>query len=312
MKVIIQIPAYNEEDTIGLTLSHLPKTLSGVDTVEWLVINDGSRDRTVEQAKAHGAHHVVDLVKNQGLARAFMAGVEECLRQGADIIVNTDADNQYDARDIEKLIQPILAGEAEIVIGERPIDSTEHFSFLKKKLQKLGSYVMRRISNTSVPDAPSGFRAVSRSAALKLNVFNSYTYTLEMIIQAGKRGIAITSVPIRTNAFIRPSRLMKSIPHYIRQSLITMFRILHTYRPLHFFLTVGGIFIALGFILGLRWVIFFMGEPASHIPSLILTAILLLIGIQLCIFGFVADLISVNRKILEDIQFKIRDIYFRK
>jgi len=311
MKVIIQIPAYNEEETLGLTLSKLPKTLPGIEHVEWLVIDDGSRDNTVSVAKQYGAHHVSSSIQNQGLAKTFTRGIEECLKLGADIIVNTDADNQYCADDIEKLIQPILEKKADIVIGTRPIQTTSHFSPVKKWLQALGSLMIRVISNTDINDAPSGFRAISRKAALELNIFNSYTYTLEMIIQAGKKGIAITCVPIRTNKDERPSRLVKSIPSYIKRSIITMIRIFNTYRPLSFFLTVSALPLFVGFCLGIRWVILFMGKgQALHLPSLIFAAILILIGAQIFFFGLMADLISVNRQLLEDIQKKVREGYF--
>ncbi|HAG85852.1 MAG TPA: glycosyl transferase [Cyanobacteria bacterium UBA12227] len=306
-KLIIQIPCYNEEATLGLTLSELPRKLPGVDTVEWLVINDGSIDQTVEVAKACGVDHIISFDYNQGLAKAFMAGIDACLKAGADIIVNTDADNQYCAGDIPKLIEPILKGEAEIVIGARPIQQIKHFSPTKKILQKLGSWVVRIASNTNIPDAPSGFRAVSRNAAMQLNVFNPYTYTLEMIIQAGQKGMAIASVPIRTNGYLRPSRLVKSIPSYIQRSILTIIRIFMTYQPLQFFTSLGMVPFSLGFILGVRWLIlFFAGTPKSHVPSLVLAAILLLIGFQLWIFGLVADLMAVNRKLLEDIQLRQR------
>lgn len=311
MKLVIQIPAYNEENTLALTLSKLPRKLKGISKIEWLVINDGSQDKTVDIAQKAGADHIVSSIKNKGLAKTFSLGIETALRHGADIIVNTDADNQYQADDIEKLIQPILEKKADIVIGERPISSTAHFSILKKGLQKLGSMVVRYVSNTAIPDAPSGFRAISREAALELNIFNDYTYTLEMIIQAGKKGIAITSVPIRTNKDERPSKLVKSIPNYIKQSLVTMIRIFNTYRPLYFFVVVGLIPLSLGLFLGVNWIVLYMGKgQAQHIPSLILAAIFIIIGTQLCIFGFLADLISVNRKLLEDIQKKIRESVF--
>lgn len=303
MKVIIQIPCYNEENSIAITLKELPKTLNGVDSVEWLIIDDGSKDNTVKIAKEHGAHHIVSSLTNQGLAKTFMTGIEKALSLGADIIVNTDADNQYQAKDIQKLIDPILNKKADIVIGERPISSTKHFSLLKKWLQKCGSFIVRYISNTSIPDAPSGFRAISKEAAYKLNIFNDYTYTLEMIIQAEKNNIAITSVPIKTNKDLRPSRLVKSKFSYIKRSIITMIRIFNTYRPLYFFIRLGSFPIIIGLILGIRWVVLFMGKgQASHLPSLILSALLILVGFQLCIFGFLADLISVNRKLLENIQ----------
>lgn len=307
IKLIIQIPCYNEEATLGVALSELPRHIPGVDIVEWLVINDGSIDQTVDVAKACGVDRIISFDRNRGLAKAFMAGIEACLKAGADIIVNTDADNQYCAADIPKLIEPILQGEADIVVGSRPIQEIKHFSPTKKFLQKLGSWVVRIASNTNIPDAPSGFRAISRNAAMQLNVFNPYTYTLEMIIQAGQKGMAIVSVPIRTNGYLRPSRLVKSIPSYIQRSILTIIRIFMTYRPLQFFTILGTVPFSLGFILGVRWlVLFFGGTPRSHVPSLVLSAILILIGVQLWLFGLVADLMAVNRKILEDIQLRQR------
>ncbi|HHP7230858.1 MAG TPA: glycosyltransferase family 2 protein [Xenococcaceae cyanobacterium] len=316
-KLIIQIPCYNEEATLGLTLSQLPRHIPGIDTVEWLIINDGSCDRTVEVAKACGVDHVVHFEHNQGLARGFMAGIEACLKAGADIIVNTDADNQYCAEDIPKLIQPILTGEAEIVIGARPIHKIKDFSPVKKFLQQLGSWVVRVASKTDIPDAPSGFRAISRKAAFRLNVFNEYTYTLETIIQAGQRGMAITYVPIRTNSYLRPSRLVKSIPAYIQRSIITIIRIFMTYRPLQFFMMLGSVPFSAGFLLCVRWLLLFWGvigdNPAKpRVPSLILAAILILVGFQLWLFGLVADLMAVNRQLLEDIQLRLRRSEFNQ
>lgn len=311
MKLIIQIPCYNEEATLGLTLSELPRQLPGIDEVEWLIINDGSRDRTVEVAQACGVDYIVNLQSNQGLAKGFMAGIEACLSAGADIIVNTDADNQYCAADIPKLIAPILTGNAEIVIGARPIQSIKHFSPFKKLLQNLGSFVVRLASQTQIPDAPSGFRAISREAALRLNVFNEYTYTLETIIQAGQKGLIITSVPIRTNGFLRPSRLVKNIFAYVQHSILTIVRIFMTYRPLKFFMMLGSVPFSLGFLLCCRWLLLFWGiignDPAKpRVPSLILAAMLILIGVQLWIFGLIADLMGVNRQLLEDIQLRLR------
>lgn len=306
-KLIIQIPCYNEERTLGTTLAALPRHLPGIDTIEWLVINDGSKDQTVEVAKANGVDHIVQFKTNQGLAKAFMAGLQASLKAGADIIVNTDADNQYCADDIPELIKPILLGRAEIVVGARPIWKTKQFSPTKKLLQKLGSWVVRLASKTNIPDAPSGFRAFSREAALQLNVFNNYTYTLETIIQAGQKGIAITSVPIRTNSVSRPSRLVKSIPSYVVRSLFTILRIFMLYKPLRFFLLAGSVPFSLGVILGIRWLIFFVaGSERTRIPSLILAAILILIGFQLWMFGLVADLMSANRKLVEEVQLRMR------
>ncbi len=312
-KLIIQIPCYNEERTLGITLAALPRQLPGIDEIEWLIVNDGSRDGTVEVAKACGVDHIVSFRHNRGLAKAFMAGLEASLKAGADIIVNTDADNQYCADDIPKLIQPILESRAEIVIGARPIADIQHFSPTKKQLQKFGSWVMRVVSGTKVADAPSGFRAFSREAAMRMNVFNEYTYTLETIIQAGQKGMAMMSVPIRTNGDLRPSRLVKSIPSYIKQSLLTIVRISLTYKPLRSFAILGSVPFALGFGLGVRWLLLLLtGTPRTHIPSLILAAILMLIGFQLWILGLVAELMGVNRKLLEDIQFRLRRTEFGK
>lgn len=306
-KLIIQIPCYNEEATLGFTLSALPRQLPGLDCIEWLIVNDGSTDRTVEVARTHGVDHFVHFPHNQGLAKAFMAGLEACLRAGADIIVNTDADNQYCAEDIPKLIAPILSGEAEIVVGERPIKEMLHFSATKKFLQKLGSWIIRIISKTNIPDAPSGFRAISREAAMRLNVFNDYTYTLEMIIHAGQKGMAITSVPVKTNQVLRPSRLVKNILSYVQRSIFIILRIFMVYQPLRFFLILGSIPFTLGFLLGLRWLFLFLGGTTrTHLPSLILASILIAIGFQLWIFGLVADLMAVNRKLLEEIQLRVR------
>jgi glycosyltransferase involved in cell wall biosynthesis len=307
-KVIIQIPCYNEEATLGLTLSALPRQLPGVNSVEWLIINDGSEDKTVDVALAYGVDHIVNLEYNQGLAKAFMAGIEACLKAGADIIVNTDADNQYCAEDIPALIAPILIGKAEIVIGTRPIQQIKHFSPVKKFLQRLGSWVVQIASSTDIPDAPSGFRAISRNAAMQLNIFSEYTYTLEMIIQAGQKGMAITWVPIRTNDDLRPSRLVKNMSSYVKRSCLTILRIFVTYRPLYFFTILGSIPFALGTLLGVRWLILYLIEDSlrARVPSLILAAILILIGFQLWTFGVIADLSAVNRKMLEDIQLRAR------
>ena len=306
-KLIIQIPCYNEERTLGITLDALPRQLPGIDIVEWLVIDDGSCDRTVEVAKAYGVDHIIRFSTNQGLAKAFMAGIEAALKAGADLIVNTDADNQYCAEDIPQLIQPILVGQAAIVVGARPIWQIRHFSLSKKLLQKLGSWVVRLASNTHIPDAPSGFRAFNREAAMQINVFNSYTYTLETIIQAGQKGMAITSVPIRTNPVLRASRLVKSPASYVMRSLFTILRIFMLYKPLRFFLILGSIPFSFGFLLGCRWLVYFLlGTDRTRIPSLILTAILILIGFQLWMFGLVADLMAANRRLLEEIQLRLR------
>lgn len=307
MKLIIQIPCYNEAETLEVALNDLPKQIDGIDEIEYLIINDGSKDNTVEVAKNWGVHYVVNFKCNKGLAKGFMAGLDACLRQGADIIVNTDADNQYCGADIEKLVRPILDGKADIVIGERPIDDTEHFSPLKKKLQHIGSWTVRVASKTDVPDAPSGFRAYSRQAALKMNVVNEYTYTLETIVQAGRNKMAITSVPIRTNPELRKSRLFNSIFGYIKKSMLTIIRAFMMYKPLRFFTIIGSTIFLIGLILGIRFLVFvFMGESGGHIQSLILASTLLLLGFQTFISGLQADLIASNRKLLEDIQERVR------
>jgi len=306
-KLIIQIPCYNEEGTLGATLAELPRELPSIDKIEWLIVDDGSRDRTIEVAQASGVDHIVRHAKNQGLAKAFMTGLRASLAAKADIIVNTDADNQYCADDIPNLIEPILLEQAEIVVGARPINTIPHFSPIKKTLQRLGSYVVRLASNTNIPDAPSGFRAFSREAALQINVFDNYTYTLETIIQAGQKGMAITSVPVRVNGDLRPSRLVKSTPTYILRSMTTIFRIFMLYQPLRFFFLAGSIPFGLGFLLGIRWLIFlFMGTERTRVPSLILTAILILIGFQLWVFGLIADLLAANRRLIEDVQIDLR------
>lgn len=307
MKLIIQIPCYNEAETLEVALNDLPKQINGIDEIEYLIINDGSKDNTVEVAKNWGVHYVVNFKCNKGLAKGFMAGLDACLRQGADIIVNTDADNQYCGADIEKLVRPILDGKADIVIGERPIDDTEHFSPLKKKLQHIGSWTVRVASKTDVPDAPSGFRAYSRQAALKMNVVNEYTYTLETIVKAGRNKMAITSVPIRTNPELRKSRLFNSMFGYIKKSMLTIIRAFMMYKPLRFFTIIGSSIFLIGLILGIRFLVFvFMGESGGHIQSLILASTLLLLGFQTFISGLQADLIASNRKLLEDIQERVR------
>ncbi|MCL6588999.1 MAG: glycosyltransferase family 2 protein [Firmicutes bacterium] len=309
MKLIIQIPCYNEAGTLAITLKELPRQVEGFDTVEWLVIDDGSTDNTVEVAKANGVDHIVSFTKNQGLARGFLAGLDACLQHGADVIVNTDADNQYNAGDIPKLVQPILEKKADIVIGTRPISEIKHFSPIKKFLQKLGSWVVKTTSQTNIMDAPSGFRAISRDAAMRLNVFNSYTYTLETIIQAGQKNMAITSVPISVNEDLRPSRLVKSIYSYIKRSIITIIRIFVVYRPFRFFMMIGLTLIFGGLLIGLRFLYFYLNnEGAGKIQSLILASILIGLGFQSVVLAFLADLLSVNRKLIEDLQYRIRKI----
>lgn len=313
MKLIIQIPCYNEEETLTVALNDLPKYIDGIDEIEYLIINDGSKDKTVEVAKKWGVHHIVSFKRNKGLAYGFMAGLDACLRNGADIIVNTDADNQYCAEDIEKLVRPILEGKTDIVTGERPIDKTKHFSPLKKKLQHFGSWTVRVASNTDIPDAPSGFRAYSREAAMRMNVVNEYTYTLETIVQAGRSKIAMTSVPIRTNAELRPSRLFNSMFGYVKKSMVTIVRAFMMYKPLRFFSIIGGIIFLIGFLIGIRFLVFFaQGEGNGHVQSLILSSTLLLLGFETLIVGLQADIIAANRKILEDIQYRIKKMDYDK
>lgn len=308
LKLIIQIPCFNEEETLPITLKALPREIDGVDIIEWLIINDGSTDRTVEVARAHGVDHIISHHKNMGLAKAFMTGLHACLEQGADIIVNTDADNQYCADCIPDLIRPIIEGNAEIVIGARPIDEVKDFSWIKKVLQKLGSLTVRLASGTDIPDAPSGFRAITRDAARKLNVFNNHTYTLETIIQAGQKDIPISWVPIKTNRYLRPSRLVKSIPSYIRRSIFTILRIFVVYKPFRFFASIGSILISLGILIGLRFLYYyFSGYGGGHVQSLILASILIGMGFQTILVAFVVDLISVNRRMLEELQYKNRE-----
>jgi len=305
MKLIIQIPCYNEAGTLAIALGALPREVEGFDKVEWLIINDGSEDDTVKVAKECGVDHIVNFKHNQGLAKGFMAGLKECLAQGADVIVNTDADNQYEAQDIPKLTQPIIDGKAEYVIGARPISQTEHFSPAKKFLQKLGSWVVRKASKTDIPDAPSGFRAISRECAMQLNVYNNYTYTLETIIQAGQKNMAITSVPIRTNEDLRPSRLLSSIPNYIKKSVVTIVRISVVYKSFQFFMTIAAILFTLGFLLGLRFLYYyFTGDGEGHMQSVVLSGVLMGMGFQTGLIAFIADLLSVNRKLLEEIKMR--------
>lgn len=309
MKLIIQIPCYNEAETLEIALNDLPKEIKGIDEIEYLIINDGSQDDTVQVAKNWGVDYIVNLKQNKGLAKGFMAGLDACLRNGADIIVNTDADNQYVGADIERLVRPILEGDADMVIGERPIDQTEHFSPLKKKLQHFGSWVVRKASKTDIPDAPSGFRAYSREAALRMNVVNEYTYTLETIVQAGRNKMALTSVPIRTNGELRPSRLFNSMLGYVKKSMITIIRAFLMYRPLMFFASLGSIMALIGVGVGVRFLCFwFNGNGAGHIQSLILASMMIILGVMTIIVGLQGDIIAANRKLLEDIQYHVRKL----
>jgi glycosyltransferase involved in cell wall biosynthesis len=309
MKLIIQIPCFNEAETLPVALKELPRSVPGFTSVEWLIIDDGSTDATGEVARAHGVDHIISFTKNQGLARGFLAGLDACVKLGADVIVNTDADNQYMAADIPLITAPLLAGTADVVIGTRPIDAIDSFSPLKKLLQKAGSAVVRFVSKTDIPDAPSGFRAMTREAAMRFNVFNDYTYTLETIIQAGQKNIAITSVPVRVNKELRPSRLVKSIPVYIRKSVFTIFRIFVVYKAFRFFMTIGLCTAGLGILVGFRFIYYYIsGEGSGHMQSLILASILLGGGFQTMLTAFLADLLAVNRRLMEDVQYRIKTL----
>jgi len=306
MKLIIQIPCYNEELTLPVTLDALPRQLPGIDCIEVLVVDDGSTDGTAAVARAGGVEHIVSLPRNVGLAKAFAAGLEAALRAGADIIVNTDADNQYDARDIAALIEPILRGRAELVVGDRGVTTLAGFSPIKRWLQSLGSWVVSQASGLPVPDAASGFRAISRSAALRLLVLSDYSYTLETLIQAGARHMAVTFVPVRTNPAVRPSRLMRSLPHYISRSAATIIRAYAMYRPLKVFTTLGAAITLVGVVVGLRYLLLYFGRDPGHLQSVVLAAILIIVGFQVALIGLVSDLIAFNRKILEETLFRLR------
>ncbi len=307
MKLIIQIPCYNEESTLPRTLGDLPRALPGIDEIEILVVDDGSTDRTAEVARSLGVHHVVSLRQHQGLAAAFARGLDAALKAGADIIVNTDADNQYRGDDISRLVQPIVDGRADIVIGDRGVDVVKHFSWPKRVLQHWGSWVVERAAGIPIPDATSGFRAFSRKAALRLTVLGEYTYTLETLIQAGARRMALAYVPVRTNPQTRPSRLIRSIPSYLMLSAISIVRFYAMYRPLRVFATTGGVLVAGGLVLGLRFVYFFLQRGGTgHVQSLILAAVLMITGFQVCLIGLMADLIQMNRRMIEEMLYRIR------
>ena len=307
MKLIIQIPCLNEEQTLPETLRDLPKSLKGIDSIEILIIDDGSTDRTKEVAKENGVHHILSFTNNKGLAKAFIFGMNHALKLGADIIVNTDADNQYFGGDIIKLIQPILDERADIVIGNRQVETIHHFSPLKIFLQKLGSWTVRQLSGTKIPDATSGFRAYTKEAALQMNVISDFTYTVETIISAGNKNLAIEHTPVRTNKKLRESRLFPSIAIYIRRSLVTMLKAYSMYRPLKLFTIAGGTTFLIGLAIGCRYLFFFFqGQTEGHVQSLILSAIMLIVGFQIIMMGISAELIAVNRQILEDIQVRIK------
>ena len=310
MKLIIQIPCLNEEETLPEAVAGLPRELTGFDEVELLVIDDGSTDRTREVARELGVHHIVRFAANRGLARGFMAGLDACLRLGADVIVNTDADNQYDPACIPALVQPILEGQADMVIGDRQVESVPTFSSTKKKLQRFGSWVIRRASNTDLPDATSGLRAISREAALGLFVTNEFTYTLETIIQAGTQKMKLMAVPVNTNPPIRRSRLFGSMFSYVRRSFSTIIRIYTMYNPLKSFLTIAALFLIGGLAAGGRFLYYYFTTDGAtgHVQSLILAAILILAAFQTALSGFVADLIGANRKLIESVLRRVRTL----
>lgn len=310
MKLIIQIPCLNEEKTLPLTLADLPKHIDGIDEIETLIIDDGSSDGTVEVARKRGVNHIVRLTNRKGLAEAFMAGLDASLKLGADIIVNTDGDNQYRGSDIARLIRPILAGKADMVIGDRQVERVVYFSPVKKKLQKLGSWVVRHVSGTDVPDATSGFRAYTREAALRLNIISKFTYTLETIIQAGKKNIALSHIKVATNGKLRESRLFNSIPSYLKRSIGTIIRIYTMYEPLRTFATIGAVVFFGGFLVSLRFLYFyfFADKGGGHIQSLIFSAVLMIVGFQVGLIGLVADLIAGNRRLIEDCLYRMKKV----
>lgn len=311
-KLIIQIPCLNEAEVLATTIAALPRRVPGCDAVEFLVIDDGSQDATVDVARRAGVDHIVRFPQNQGLAKAFSAGVDAALKLGADIIVNTDADNQYEARDIPALVKPILDGRADMVIGDRGPESIAHFSPIKRALQFYGSWVVRGLSGTDVPDAASGFRALSRRAALRLNVISDFTYTLETLVQAGKKQLAVTHVPVRTRE-TRPSRLFRSIPAYLQRSFLTLVRIYSLYEPIRVFWTLGALMVTAGVTIGLRFLYYYVTDPrgAGKIQSLILAAALSIIGVQTILMGLIADLIALSRSLTEDTLLRVRKIELR-
>ncbi len=308
-KLIIQIPCLNEAETLPATLRDLPTRLPGVDVVEWLVVDDGSRDGTAEVARASGVHHVVRFRRNKGLAAAFMAGLDAAVKLGADYIVNTDADNQYSGSDIPKLLAPLLRGEADICIGDRNIRTIQHMSLPKKSLQRLGSWVVRQVSSTTVPDTTSGFRAYTRDAALRMVVVSDFSYTLESIIHAGKRRLAIAHVAVATNPGTRESRLFDSVFSYIKKSAATIVRIYASYEPLKVFTYIGLAVFGVGFLVSLRFLYFFVtGTGLGHLQSLILSAVLMIVGFQIVLIGLVADLMGGSRRLLEDLLYRVRKL----
>lgn len=311
--LIIQIPCLNEAATLPATIADLPRVVPGIDVVELLVIDDGSRDGTADVARKHGVDHVIRLRRNKGLAAAFMVGIDASVKLGADFIVNTDADNQYSGREIPRLLAPLLAGEADIVIGDRNIAELQHMSWRKRQVQRLGSWVVRQVSNTTVPDTTSGFRAYTREAALRMTVVSEFSYTLESIIQAGKKKMAIAHVPVETNPRTRESRLFDSAFSYVKKSAATIVRIYAMYEPLKVFTYIGLTLFAFGFVLGLRLVYYyFQFEAGRHIPSAIAAALLMILGFMVLVIGLLADVISGVRKLLEDLLYRVRSLEARE
>lgn len=309
MKLIVQVPCFNEADTLPETLRDIPRQVDGVDRVEILIVDDGSTDDTVAVARAHGVDHIERHKTNLGLARSFRTGLQACLRHGADIIVNTDGDNQYAGGDIATLIAPIVAGEADIVVGDRQTNTIPHFSWTKKRLQAIGSYFVRQLSGTQVADAVSGFRALSRDAALRINILSTFSYTLEMLIQAGNKQMAVASVPIGTNPKTRDSRLFKSIPQFLKRSLATVARMYAMYRPLRVFFWIGATLCALGLLPMVRFLFFYaVGQGDGHVQSLVIGGVLLVIGFVTLLFGLLADLVSFNRQLIENTLYRTQRI----
>ncbi len=306
MKLIVQIPCLNEEAALPDTLRAIPRKIPGIDAVEVLVIDDGSSDRTSAVARAHGADHVVRFARRKGLAHGFMAGLDACLRLGADVIVNTDADNQYPGSEIPRLVAPILNGEADMVIGDRQVGEVAHFTWTKRRLQELGSWVVRKVSGTDVPDTTSGFRALTREAALHINIVSEFTYTLESIIQAGKKKMAVAHVPIQARE-TRPSRLFASTWDYVKRSAATILRIYAMYEPFKVFVMLGSALLLGGGLLGLRYAYFWwLGDIRGHVQSAVLSVLLLILGFQTLQWGVMADLIASNRKLIEDLLYRVR------
>jgi glycosyltransferase involved in cell wall biosynthesis len=307
MKLVIQIPCYNEGDHLPDTVAALPRKVEGVDKIEYLVIDDGSEDGTSDVARALGVHHIVRHRTNRGLAAAFRSGLERALREGADIIVNTDADNQYDGRDIAALVGPIVRGEADIVVGDRGVRDNQHFGPIKRRLQRLGSATVQRLSRTHIPDAVSGFRAISREAAQRINITSDFSYTTEMLIQAGRKRMAVTSVPVRTNGAVRPSRLFRSIPHFIVNTAATMLRAWAMYNPLRAFVSAGLVAVLIGLVPMIRFLwYYFSGDGGGHVQSLVIGGVLLILGVITILLGAVADLIGRNRNLMEQMLERVR------